>query len=56
MSMDAADADAVAEGIVFCAKCSSSTDTCIINCINLSLIVLGSMEANGTASAHHLAC
>jgi hypothetical protein len=50
-----ADADAMAKGIVPCAKSSSSTGTCIIDCIQPSVIVLSSVEADGTASAHHLA-
>jgi hypothetical protein len=59
MPIGVADADAiavaVAKGIVPHAKSSSSMGTCIIDRINLSLIVLGNVEADGTASAHHLA-
>ena len=51
----AADADAVAEGIVLHAKSSSSTGTCIIDCIRLSFIALSSVEADGMALAHHSA-
>jgi hypothetical protein len=52
----AADADAVAEGIVPCAKSSSSMGTCIIDCIRLSFIILSSVGAEGMASACHSAC
>jgi hypothetical protein len=51
-----ADAIAIAEEIVTHAKSSSSMGTCIIDCINLLFIVLCSVEANGTALAHHSAC
>ena len=50
-----ADADAVADGIVPHANSSSSTVTCIIDCTQPSCIVSSSVEANGTASAHHSA-
>jgi hypothetical protein len=50
-----ANADAVAEAIVPCATISSSTAAHIIDCIRLSFVVLSSVEADGTASAHHLA-
>jgi hypothetical protein len=55
MEIDVANANANAKGIVPHAKSSSSMGACIIDCINLSFIVLGSMEANGMALAHHSA-
>jgi hypothetical protein len=47
----AANANAVAERIVPCAKSSSSTVTCIIDCIRLSFIFLSSVGADGMAAA-----
>jgi hypothetical protein len=54
--MDVADADAVAEGIVPCAKSSSCTATCMVDCIELTFIMLSSVKADGTALVHSSAC
>jgi hypothetical protein len=49
-----ADADAMAKGIFPHAKSSSFTVTHIIDYIQLSFIVLSSVEADGMALAHHV--